>query len=192
MVGLGISEPSTSPGFLGIPPGRTTEIPSTLRCLGRSSALQRHSDRRQAEFVLGFDFWSLEIVWNETLKREQCKKCHPGLVVWYKGVYSYPYGHCRNGNLKIPLKSPSRLVGCLIYTLQDERLGWNLQITRFFGKENDLNQTSMKKFQPLIFRGVGDEILPNYMGIIEWQSKDPSQKPFRVILLNFRSQGNDH
>ena len=52
-----------------------------------------------------------------------------------------------------------------------------------FCKEDDMKQTSMKKFQPLTFRGVGDEMLPNYMGSIEWQSKDPSQKPFKVILL---------
>ena len=88
------------------------------------------------------------------------------------------YGHCRNGNLKIPLKSPSRLVGCLIYTLQDFH-GWAETFkSPVLCKENDLNQTSMKKFQPLIFRGVGDEMLPNYMGSIEWQSKDPSQKAF--------------
>ena len=39
------------------------------------------------------------------------------------------------------------------YTLEDFS-GWEPPTNRPFRKENDLNQTSMIMFQPLIFRGV--------------------------------------
>ena len=43
-------------------------------------------------------------------------------------------------------------IGWCHYTLEDFH-GWNIQTTHF-DKENDLNQTSMIMFQPLIFQGV--------------------------------------